>query len=413
MYVFADLEGHRFSPGNMAPPIVCLQWCADDGPAFLMTKRGEFSDGRTFWNEGPSFAWRVADWINGGATIVGHSFAYDMACLCAWDAALTPLIFAAYRRNQITDTMYRQKLADIGRGKHRGFQAPGGWVQFNYDLGAVGSRHGYRVNKEDPWRLYYALLDEIPLDQWHRFSAWVPVLKKDVPQVNADGTPQMVQLFGGEAITYALGDPIATRAAYCGQAERYHPDLFVDEYQQARKFWSLRLASVWGLRTSLRGVLSLEKGAREERDHLAGMLLDAKFKDPWGQEWPEPLVRAKVRCRPEDLSRDTEAAKRRMVRACQESGVTLRMTKGNNICLDSDACQSSGDPLLEAYAGYSSMSKVLSNDVEMLRKGVWLPIHTHFDLVDTGRVSSAKPNVMNPRRLTGVRECYVPRGYRE
>jgi DNA polymerase I-like protein with 3'-5' exonuclease and polymerase domains len=87
------------------------------------------------------------------------------------------------------------------------------------------------------------------------------------------------------------------------------------------------------------------------------------------------------------------------------------MTKAGEVCLDSDACKSSGDPLLEAYAEFSSMSKVLSNDVEMLRKGTVVPIHTHFDMADTGRVTSAKPNTMNPRRLAGVRECYVPRGY--
>jgi DNA polymerase I-like protein with 3'-5' exonuclease and polymerase domains len=113
------------------------------------------------------------------------------------------------------------------------------------------------------------------------------------------------------------------------------------------------------------------------------------------------------------MVRDTKAAKRRIERAYQELGLPVRLTAKEGICLDSDACKSSGDPMLEAYADYSSMTKVLSNDVEMLRRGVVTPIHTHFDLADTGRVTSAKPNVMNPRRLAGVRECYVPRGYRE
>lgn len=415
MYVFADLEGYRFRPARMAPPIVCVQFCLDDGPAHLMTKRGECirEDGYVVPVTGKTFASLAADWLDGGATIVGHNIAYDMACLCAWDSALTPLVYRAYRENRITDTMFRQKLADIGRGRHRGFQAGDGWVQLNYDLGSVGGRHGFRVNKDDPWRMYYELLDEIPLEHWPAFTAWVPILKKDVVQLNPDGTPQMVQLFGGDAITYALGDPVATRAAYCGQSARYDPALLVDEYQQARKFWALHLAAVWGLRTSLRGVLSLEKGAREHRDDLAELLLDATAKDTWGRTVSAPLIRPKTQKPGAPLSRDTAVAKARMVLACYESGLPLRRTKKDGICLDSDACQSSGDPLLEAYADYSSMVKVLTNDVEMLRKGVVVPIHTHFDLVDTGRVSSAKPNVMNPRRLTGVRECYVPRGYLE
>lgn len=410
-FVFLDTETQRFRPGCKAPPIVCVQFCVDDGAAQLMTKRGEFAhqSGALAPATANTFSSLLAHWITQGATLVGHHVAYDLACFCAWDPALVPLVFRHYRESKVTDTMFRQKLADIGRGKHRGFQAPGGWVQLNYNLGDVGRRHGHPVNKEDPWRLHYDLLDDVPLRDWSDCGAHVAVLKKDVPVLNPDGSTQRVWITGDQAIVYALGDALATRAAYCGQASRYAPELLVDEFQQARKFWALDLAAAWGLRTSLRGVLSLERGAREERDHLAKMLLDAKDRDGT----PAPLIRAKVKSRPEDLSRDTEKAKRRMAWACYDSGTVLRKTKGGDVCLDSDACKESGDPMLEAYAEYSSMSKVLSNDVAMLMKGVVVPIHTHFDMTDTIRVSAAKPNVMNPRRLSGVRECYVPRGYRE
>jgi DNA polymerase-1 len=45
----------------------------------------------------------------------------------------------------------------------------------------------------------------------------------------------------------------------------------------------------------------------------------------------------------------------------------------------------------------------------MLRMGVEFPIHTRFDIVETGRTSSSGPNVQNIRRLPGIRECFVPR----
>lgn len=422
MFVFFDTETKRFGPARMAPPIVCVQFCVDDGPAHLMTKRGEFAhqSGALSPASSHTFSSLLAYWITQGATLVGHHVAYDLACFCAWDPALVPLVFRHYRDKKITDTMFRQKLADIGRGIHRGFQTPGGWVQLNYNLGDVGGRHGFRVDKNDPWRLHYDLLDEVPLESWHAFSATVPVLKKEIQVYNHDGSPMFVQIFGGDAITYAHGDALATRAAYCGQSSRYDPALLVDEYRQAQKFWALDLASIWGLRTSLRGVLSLERGAREHRDHLAGMLLDPtrhKASNPRCAclecQANPPLIRPKTKQPGAELSRDTKVAMVRMVRACEESRTVLRRTKGGAVCLDSDACKESGDPMLEAYAEYSSMTKVLTNDVEMLRKGVVVPIHTHFDMTDTIRVSAAKPNVMNPRRLSGVRECYVPRGYRE
>lgn len=399
MHVFFDTETHRFRPGVMAPPIVCVQFCVDEGRVRLMTKRGEFADGAGNVS-GPTentFSSLLAHWITQGATLVGHHTAYDLACFCAGDPSLVPLVFRHYRESKVTDTMLRQKLADIGRGKHRGFQAGCGWVPLNYDLGSVGGRHGYRVDKHDPWRMYYALLDDVPLADWAAFSADVADLRRGAP------TGAMVEIYGPDAIRYALGDAHATRAAYCGQA-RYGAEYFVDEYQQARKFWALNLASIWGLRTSLRGVMSLEKGAREHRDSLAALLLAAT---------PEPLLRPKTKRPGAPLTRDTKAAMRRIERAYAELGLPARRTAKDGICLDSDACKSSGDPMLEAYADYSSMAKVLSNDVEMLSKGVVTPIHTRFDLADTGRVTSSKPNVMNPRRLPGVRECYVPRGYRE
>jgi hypothetical protein len=86
----------------------------------------------------------------------------------------------------------------------------------------------------------------------------------------------------------------------------------------------------------------------------------------------------------------------------------LKPLSENPAC-DSDACMGADDYVLEQYATYSQMTKVLSADVPMLEKGIEHPIHTHFDLVESGRTSSASPNIQNPRRLAGVRECFVPR----
>jgi hypothetical protein len=408
MHIFPDCETERFRPGRQAPPIVCVQWCVDDGPAHLMTARGEFAhqSGSLSGPTNNTFVSLFAYWLNQGATLVGHNIAYDLRCFCALDpsGSLLQLVFRAYRENRITDTMWRQKLADIGRGKYRGFSNKGAWVQLNYDLGAVGGRHGFRVNKDDPWRLYYGLLADVPLERWPEVRATVPKLKDDEPQLDKDGRPIMVELRGEDALTYALGDPIATRAAYRGQAQRYEPELLCDEFNQARKFWALGLAECWGLRTSLRGVVSLERGARERLQELGELLQEPEDATAADGEPGAALVR-------KDGSKDTKAAKARMVAVCKAAGLAPRLTKKEGICLDSDACNSSGDPLLEAYTEYSSMGKVLSNDVAALRRGMIVPIHTHFDLAETGRTTSARPNVQNPRRLAGVRECFVPRGY--
>lgn len=405
MHVFFDTETHLFRPGRMAPPIVCVQWAVENGRAFLMTKRGELAEEAGSLSPATSntFSSLLAYWLSQGATLVGHHVAYDLACFAAQDPALVAPIFRAYRENRVTDTMLRQQLADIGRGRHRGFYNGPVWIQMNYNLGDVGARHGFKVDKADPWRLHYALLDDVPLSDWPGF--W-----RDVPDARKGQEGQFVRLHGEAAIKYALDDVHATRAAFQGQAARYAPELLCDEFFQARKFWALDLASTWGLRTSLRGVQSLERGARERLTELEAML-----HEPWSVElvdangWTQlvkgpPLVR-------KDGTRDTKSAQALMVAVCKADGLTLRLTKKNGVCLDSDACKGTGHPLLEAYAEASSMKKVLSNDVVALMGGTVAPIHTHFGMADTGRVTSAGPNTMNPRRLAGVRECYVPRGF--
>ena len=49
----------------------------------------------------------------------------------------------------------------------------------------------------------------------------------------------------------------------------------------------------------------------------------------------------------------------------------------------------------------------------VLREGVTRPIHPYYNvLVNSGRTSSNHPNIQNPPRKGGVRECFVPRpGY--
>jgi hypothetical protein len=342
-----DCETEPFRPGLQAPPIACVQWqspgCAPD----LGTERERLGAGP--WSGLAAWAgWALDQALTHGTILVGHHVAYDLGCFAALEPRLLPLIFRAYQESRITDTAIRQKLADIGRGLYR--------LKGGYNLEDVARRHGAAKRLDDPWRTRYAELRDVPLAQWPR-----------------------------EAVEYALGDPSATLAAYLGQM-RYGPALLCDEFAQARKFWGLHLAHVWGCRTSKTGVDQLERATIAERDRLGEILRE------------QGLVRA-------DGSRDTKAAAARMVAAVPD----YRKTKGGGVCLDSDACEESGDPLLESYAEYSSLAKVISNDVAMLAGGVTHPIHTRWDMAATTRVTSSKPNIQNPRRLPGVRECFVPR----
>lgn len=405
MIIFADTETERFRPGTPAPPLVCVQWLEAATLDTPTSPKIIKHDDAIEWSR-----WALSH------CLVGHNIAYDLAVLAAHAHSrgvdLMPAIFQALAENRITDTLWRQKLADIGRGR---FRSQG----LQYDLGSVAHRFGFAVDKFDPWRLHYGLLKDVPLSSWASYRHDV-VIEYDDNTKFKKGMPEpgsVVRLRGEQALEYALRDPVATFVAFRGQATAtdrgYVPALLCDEFAQTRAYFALHLTSSWGLRTSPAGVESLRKGAQERLDDLQEILQD------------EGLVRA-------DGSRDTKAAKRAMFSACVDAQREPRLTPKGQIArkavlssgrdftaeewleylsLDSDACASCDDPLLEAYTEFTSMQKVLSSDVALLSKGVWMPIHPHYDIAYSGRSTCSRPNTQNPRRLAGVRECYVPRGF--
>jgi 3'-5' exonuclease len=360
-----DTETELITPGRHAPPLACLTCCT---PGTDVQIFGEHQAVALFAGaiRSPDTLW------------IGHNVAYDMGVMAeacrVHGTDVLPWIFKAYAESRVADTMLRQKLADIARGRYRTRQ---------YDLGTVGRIHGFPVNKDDPWRLKYGTLRGRPVSEWP-----------------------------ADAVKYACDDAAATLIAYMSQRDRYDPAFFVDEPAQCRKFWALHLISTWGIRTSARGVASLEKGTREALEVNAEILREHR------------LLR-------DDGTRDTKAAKAAMIEACAEQGIPVPITATGQahmkagmthaeavergyVALDADACDSSQDPLLEAYSEFSSLNYVLSKDIDGehgMKTGIVYPLHSHFDLADTGRSTSARPNIQNPRRLAGVRECYVPRGY--
>lgn len=84
------------------------------------------------------------------------------------------------------------------------------------------------------------------------------------------------------------------------------------------------------------------------------------------------------------------------------------------VALDKDACNSTDDPILQAYAEMTHLAKILSTDLPRLHDGTLQPIHSRFEsILETGRTSSSNPNVQNQARgkkdRIGARECFVPR----
>lgn len=412
-----DTETCRFRPGCMAPPLVCLTWQEEGGFACIEhhSKAEPILIG---WLEDPV------------VRLVGHNVAYDLAVIAERYPRLRDMIFRAYEADRIADTMIRQQLLDISAGVFRGRPGEKGkWITHEYSLEALAKRQAGMILVKDAWRTSYGEFLNTPMEEWtsrarevqeqaretaHRLRAELADCAAEEGKPLVKELAALDEMINGDpsrASEYPLDDARATLAVYLTQSK--HEAWMVDQFRQTRAAWALHLSSAWGLRTDRQGVETLRAETQADYDGLLSELVMAG------------LVRS-------DGTRDTKAAKARMIRVHKEAGTAVRRTDAHaasdskckndsgplpagspecteHVGLDSDACKSSGDYLLEDYAELSTLSKVLSNDVKALEQGVCYPVHTRYGLAETGRTTSSGPNIQNLRRKAGIREAFVPR----
>jgi hypothetical protein len=378
-----DTETELMTQADMAPPVVCISYAMSEGVKGLVHQ----TEGEA-WLAG-LFQASLA----GGVTLVGHNTAYDLACISHTWPSLTDSIWDLYDNELVEDTIVRQKLSDLARGRYRGFRTSTGYfVPLTYDLDAVTHRHlGYRLDK-DTWRLRYGELRWVPLPQW------------------PEG-----------ALEYPVGDAVATfgvREAQEADATQYPegPWFFVDQHAQVRAAWWLHLVSTHGIMTSADAVERLAQAAREEIEVLEEVLVERHTAEDL-TVFP-PLVQVTVsRAGVRKATKKKAAVQARVLHSCREQGkdprysaagkeVLKALAKGEvsktetgrvrssdlslYVAIDKDACLETGDPLLEAYIDYSSATKTLNADCEAYRRGAILPLHTRFEsLAATGRTTSS------------------------
>jgi hypothetical protein len=283
--------------------------------------------------------------------IVGHHVAYDMAVIAADIPQLLPAIFDAYAADKITDTMLREKLLDIADGVYR---------SKSYSLASVAkARLGIDLDK-DTVRLRYAEMYDIPCAHW----------------------PEAFR-------NYAIDDAVTTYRVWQDQESR--ADLLADQYRQARAAFWIQLMSVWGITPDQERVTLLrEQFTAKQRVSVETLLQSGLIREQRGS-----------------LVRNTKAAQAMIVRAYARKGVDHPVTATGAPELSREACQSAGEPALEAYADYSQLNALLSKDLPALDHPI---IHARFEsIVESGRTACSGPNLQNLPRKFNVRECLVPR----
>lgn len=378
-----DSETALIGPGRQAPDLSCV---AFSGQGYRWIRH---------WTEFLDDLVRAL--TDTRFLIVGHTVAFDMSVFAAAEPGLFPLIFEAYRQNRVTDTEIRAKLLDIAAGCYRGFEEDPDSeegertvTKLKYGLEPLAERFLGRSLDKNTWRLRYGELRNLPL------ANWPP-----------------------GAVEYPLEDVRATEDLFKVQ-EQAPGQFLADQFRQARAAFWIKLMTAWGIHTDQEGVSELARRTKQERDLIAADLQSGGLL--WGPRPKGAKNWGKLG------TRNTKAAKQRLVQAYSAMGQEYPRTEKGDVCLDERACKESGDQVLVKYGHFAGLCAILNKDVPALagmspeqkaeyKKGNYArfsfnrtPIHSQFEsLLETGRTSSSGPNIQNPKRKGGIRECFVPR----
>lgn len=424
-----DFETYLIAQGKCLPKIVCGVITHEENGEIISQV---FERDRIV----PAISSLVRDKRN---LIVGHNIAFDMGCLANDSEGDLQEIFDAYEDDRIVCTMLREQLIDLELDLFRTNENGVGVKDrraIGYSLAAsIFRNYGREVAKEDTWRLRYAELDGI--------------LIEDYPE---------------DAKHYVDLDGRFTLALYQSQEERkelHKLKGLSDQFRQSRRFFAYQLSAAWGLNIEQSRVDKVEEYYDREYENLLEELkkpVTAKTPISWDEGDEDSFLLLRDACelrlakeKPgairtkvltdlmmqrdelaakkeaidagqkylekafvlvrESGQRDTKAAKEYAEARMFEAGKEALLTEGGAVSLSKENIDYYEDETLSVYADFSSFGKKRSTDIKLLRSGEDGPIHMRYLLATTGRVRT-KPNVQNWPQKNGMRECLVPRsGY--
>lgn len=421
MYRACDSETFLITPTCLAPPLVCVSHAAPGEQPGIFTHDLALPI--------------LRDWFE-NQTLVLHNVAFDLAVFAAEFPVLTSPIWRSLAEGRVHDTMLREKLRDIALGEFRWRHLPDGSSErVNYALGDVAKRRlGHFMAKgEDTWRMRYRELHGVPLVQWpgdaigysvrDSTETWGVFEKQEIER------QRIIEQTRGRALPIVTFGPVDWSGGL---------DILANEAWQVRHAWWMHLMACWGMPLDPKRVNALEDAVLEERGLLEQILIG------------EGLLRVERYMRDDPkknrlagdlkkITRDTKAAKALMEEVCTDLEIPVRMTKGGadganpQVCLNAEACEDTGDEILQAYADYTALTNVLGKDIRAMRGGgpvtvdqegqiLCLPrIHARFDsLIASGRSACGGAmiegtgknvrgfNLQNLRVDGETRHCFVP-----
>lgn len=398
-----DVETFLMQDGEAAPKLVCLSWSDGTREKLLVPWEGE--DPHAVFAE----ILRRRDTL-----LINQHIFFDLGVMCATRPDLLPLVFEALAEGRIRCVKVREQLIRIARGEAKfveefddgssdeddGDDAEGGnaaddpdaggeeasetgsWgaVKTRFDLAAIAKRWlGIKLRKEGTWRKSYALLYRVPL------RLWPP-----------------------SAVEYPLSDarvPLQVWSAQQAWVDRLPGGVLPGEIEANCAAWALHLMKIWGVRTCAEAVakLTLELQHKVLWTTIAlvekGILRPEKKKGVWRGVETKAVVQQRV------------------VEAYVSRGLKVQLTPPTKtfpqgqVKTGKKVLDDSKNAVLMLLGEHKGYTKILSTYIpKYVAKGIRAPITADWNvLVESFRISCARPNLTNPPRAGDVRRCIIAR----
>lgn len=344
-----DLETHLITDTDKAPkPVVAsIGWTTGD----MWTGEETHTLLIPMWDTEPGLPNlnRLREILNNASEIVGANIAFDMGVLEQWYG--WPVWHWFYLPGKVRDIQIAARLKDIAEGLPR---QP-------ISLKALAAKYaGLELDKsEDGWRTRYAELEGVPLEQWPP-----------------------------EARKYSRMDAAATIQVHNGLPP------MVNEQEQTLAAYALQRISINGMAVERRMADHIKSYVEANVKEIRAELLGAGLYKYSGPK-KDPTRK---------ISRNTKLVQER-VRAIL--GREAPPTDSGGVSTEADTLRMTGDPLLLRLVDLAGYEKLQST---------YLPVLAHdslhcgrWGIADSGRTTSAEPNLQNLPRESQVRDAIVAR----
>lgn len=429
--VALDLETHVMQPGLPCPPIVCGSW------ASIADASGAVATAIGTRDEAINALKRILD--DSRWTLVNANIAFDLAVILHDQARrgidLFPQVFAMYdpHRTVITgavdgrvyDPQVAEALHAVSRG-HLGLDPATMRMMTSPTTGKPTTRYSLmrvveyvlgrldaKVN--DIWRMRYAELEHIPIDQWPREAREYPQDDVRNALLAALGQQGHVPAIG---VHYWEGETCANCGAGHDQGgtpctARWRRGNAHEISRQCYSDFTLKLGGYSGLDVDQEAVDELEREYHAEHAERLGPLQQAGFIRADGSA-NESVIKLAVAvaygshlycsaCSGDGKvpSPKTQGRTRINCKQCDGTGRQLTesvpRTESGEVGIGRDVLSESGNEFLRYYAGYKEGAKIRDVYVPFFRKsrvtypdGTWADVPLVLEpntILETGRIS--------------------------